>query len=164
MLDLGAKSSGQNWRLLKALSMDFYAPMKAFALYLHLFPEENLDPEAALPRIYSSVLRVKKWLKSQQVPIEIEHSDAGYRLIWTAPFVLRIPSAINFQKISSTGFEILLKNFSTQSFSSTEAAMVLDLPQRSVARLLKEAAIGENLEVTGQGRKTRYRFKNAKAS
>lgn len=163
-LDLGKKSGDQNIRLLKALSRDFYAPTKPYALYLNLFSDESLDPEAALPRIFSAVSRAKKWLKSQSIPIEIENSEAGYKLTWTGPYVLRVPSGLELQKVSVNGLEALKKHYKDQSFSSSEAARFLELSQRSLVRMIKDAVSDQVLEVQGQGPSTRYKFRSAKAS
>lgn len=160
VLDIHTPRGDQNLRLIKALSTDFYAPMKPFTLFLHMFPEEKLDPEAALPRIYSAVSRAKKWLKEKNIPIEIAHSDAGYHLHWTGPYILRIPSEIQLQKSIEKWQETLHHHFQNRVFSSLEAAEVLGLSQRSFLRTLQESLQVTELEVLGHGRSTRYRFKS----
>ncbi len=162
LLDLSQQDSDMNLSLVKALAMDFYAPIKAFTLYLKLFPDEKLDPAAAVPRIYSSVSRANKWFKVENMPLKIEASEAGYRLNWLGPYTLRIPSLIHFHKDSDAKFVKLQNYFAQQTFSSTEAAEILNLPKRSVVRLLNYAASDETLEISGQGRNTRYRFRVAK--
>ncbi|MGE0763827.1 MAG: hypothetical protein AB7N80_11165 [Bdellovibrionales bacterium] len=161
VLDLSEKNGDQNLRVVKALSMDFYAPLKPFELYLNLYPHEFLDPEEALPRIYSAVSRLKKWLKKMKYPLEVEHSTAGYRLNWTGPFTIRIPQALTFRRTSDEWFERLQIHFHGQAFTSTQAAEALGLSQRAFLRLLKESAHADLLSVTGRGRSTRYHFKSA---
>jgi tetratricopeptide (TPR) repeat protein len=151
-------------RLLKALSADFYAPVRPFSLYLTLFPSEKLDAMATTGRIFTSVSRAKNWLKKNGIPIAIDSTEAGYQLRWHDSFILRVTSDLRIKDNDAEGLLALQRAFRDREFSSTEATKCLRQPLRTVRRFLNRAVAGQSLVVVGQKRATRYRLKKAKAA
>ncbi|MGE0762114.1 MAG: hypothetical protein AB7N80_02430 [Bdellovibrionales bacterium] len=156
-LDLrGLKPKGTTHQILRLLCSDFYNPIRPINFFTLLYPKERIDPESALPRIFNTISRAKKWLKNEGYPLEISHDDEAYRLKWLAPFSILLPHSLEVEAPQVRILRELRQAFQKCEFTSTQAAATLKLPKRSLVRFLGQCVAAGDLKSHGQGRSQRY--------
>jgi hypothetical protein len=143
-------------RILRLLASDFYHPIKSLTLFVRLYPQEKVDPDIALPRVFNAVSRTRAWLKKEKIPVDIGSIDEGYRFIWQGPVTVVVPRLLDVEAPEERMLKKLSAAFADREFSSSDAVAVLDQPRRTVARFLGNLQSTGHLACSGQGRRTRY--------
>lgn len=145
-------------RLLSALCLDFYRPIRLAALHFRLYPGEIYNPVTSPFRVYEAVKRLRQWMETCSLPLAIEEEEGTYQLVATAPCRLVLPGREVVEHRHGPALERLRKAFGEQPFSIHEACRVLELPLRTAHRLVKDSTDEGKLERVGRSRSTRYKF------
>lgn len=156
--ETGLKTGQVVHRLLQALTMDFYRPLRLAVAHHFLYPSEFFNPVSSVHQIHQALRRFRSYLRENDIPLDVEEQDNYYRLILTTPVALRVPhpgkSEDKFQRILSQ-----LQSWGAPSFSATEASVQLRVPERTARRMLSELRDEGRLERAGAGPSTRYFLK-----
>jgi tetratricopeptide (TPR) repeat protein len=143
-------------RLLQTLASDFYTPLKVGVLFAAAYRGEFFNPVSSPSRVYNGISRLNKWFITQGLPLKIAFENGGFKLEAIGPCVIRVGSFA----LSGSGYDQFLtsidRRFNDAKFSSSEAAKTLNVPQRTLVRLLSEAVTKGDLRRTGEARGTRY--------
>lgn len=152
------KKKSLNFKILQALSHDFYKPIKPFQLYLEIFPDEKLDAFAARNKIFTCVSRLKKILTDAGHPLDIKTDDDGYRFDFTAP--LKIIIEVSAMKSRSAGVQLAkFREFiSDKEFSVRDFQEHLKYSLRTAQRLINQMCSVDELQKLGKGKSVRYKF------
>ena len=135
-------------KVLRALSLDFFAPPNVAQLFERIYPGEYFHPTAALVRTRQALLQTRRWLAEHRIPLLIVESQGLYRLQSEYSFTLRVPAP---EAVSSETVALAKEAFGERQFSSHELAEHLRISERSARRSLKEAV--ERLQIIpGSGR------------
>jgi hypothetical protein len=150
-------------RALRALSSDFYRPLKIGCLFNAIYPGEFYDPESSPIRVKTALSRTRALLQDQNQPLEIRCLKQDYYLASEAPLNLRVkieyPTRSGEPELPPELLRQLRKEWPHKSFSCTQASKVLAIPSVRTQRLLKLAADRKLLYKSGAGRSRLYRFK-----
>jgi tetratricopeptide (TPR) repeat protein len=150
-------------RVLRAISTDFYRPLKIGCLFNEIYPGEYYDPDSSPIRVKTAISRTRSLLKETALPLEIRCIKQDYYLAMTGPCYIKVrlnyPEKEIGQVIPIDFLRKLKKNWPHRSFSSHQAAEVLSISQLKAQRLLKVAAAENKLYKSGLGRARLYRFK-----
>lgn len=146
-------------QLLKTLSSDFYRPMRLATIHHRLYPAEFYNPDSSPARVHRSIVRFRKWVTANKLPINIAETNGDYSLKSTGHLSIGIPlpgaPAIH---LSDTLIK-LMKLFPSDEFSMMEASKKLDVPVRTLSRLVSKCVEDSIIERRGAGPSSRYSFK-----
>ena len=155
----GLKSGFELHRMLVALTLDFYRPLRMAFLHRTINPDEFYNPETTPHRMHMLITRLRGWLKKNRLPISVEHvSDGAYRIAAKAPCRLAVPCDRKGGDKQGKRLERLRAGFSGGFFSVSEASRQCGVPYRTLFRLLEDARLIGKVARVGNGRATRYRF------
>ncbi len=151
------KAGGINHLLLRALSGDFYRPIRIAELHAKIYPGLHYHPDASPARVKTAVLRLRKDLEGSGISDAIQAQGNGYGFSKEASLELLVSrgealnaSAIYLGKLASA--------WPVRPFTAKEASKLTELPRRSLSRLLREALEQGSLQQEGRGKSSRYRF------
>lgn len=143
-------------RLLRALCSDLYRPHSLGGLFYKLFDNEKFDLGSSPTRIYRAVNELRDLLQQATLPLNIEQSSQGYRLVTTEPLCLILPS--DFVANKSVIRLLTIKESMGPSFAAADVVGLLKISLRTAQRLLNEAIAEGEIEKCGEGAKTIYRW------
>jgi len=148
-------SEGQ-FKLLRALTSDFYRPFRVASLHSLIYPGEYFNPFTSPARVRQAVVGLHAWFSKNRLPISIVTSEEAYRFNSSTQATLRVPNPA--MKTDST-FQRLLKEVGNSGeFTVTAANRILKLPPRTLSRLLKKGVDEGFLEREGKGKSLLYRL------
>jgi len=145
-------------RLALILVSDFYRPFRVASLFAKLFPGEYYNSTSSPPRIYQAVLTLRKIFAAEKLPLVLRESASGYVLSATEPCRLVIEKGIAPAGKRDLSLEKLKSHFLDVEFTGPEAAARLDVPKRTLLRVLDRGLELKILRRTGQGKATVYQF------
>jgi len=145
-------------RFLVVLSSDFYRPHRLAPLFRQLHPDEHFNPITSPGRIHFLADRFRRWLKRSGLPLKLVQNKGGYKLEATRPVCLRVRTVRELPNPVSVILARLQMALKDSHFSAKEAARELELPERTVQRMLAKAVEKNLLERVGKGQATRYLF------
>lgn len=145
-------------RLLAALCLDFYRPIRLAELHARLYPSEQYHPETSPGRVSRLIVRLRRWVARARLPLRIALDGGGYRVAARAPFEIRVPLDPACVDRDRRSLERLRARWPQATFSSREAGAHLHREGRTIRRLLREWVDGGELEPVGAAASTRYRF------
>ena len=146
--------------VIRALSRDFYRPMRLATLFGELYPDEHFDPLSSPGRTRRAVGRAREWLEECGSALSIESRANTYQLTSAEPLDLRvrIEYGESDQQVDPQLIKKLRKQFPYKAFSAKQAAEHLKLPLSSARGALKDAAEAGAVFRIGTGRSTLFRF------
>lgn len=144
-------------RTLVELTKDFYRPAFPAELFARLFPDEHYHPESSAHRVHEAIRRLRDAFEENRVPLDVEFAGGFYRLISRSGITLRLPRPDESALRQAPTVIRLRRRFGSDAFGLAAAIKELELPRRSVQRLLKELVGEAGLKVEGRGKSTRYR-------
>lgn len=140
------------FRLLQALTKDFYRPLPLGSLFSTLYPDEKFNPETSPNRVYQVVKRLRRWFNSQNIPLEIEMQNDFFKLHALKPYTLRI----SFQSFKATQNDALLeslqRHFDKNRFTLTELKEACGLTPAQARKFLSWALERRKLRRLKAGR------------
>lgn len=150
----------KNHQVLAALLKDFYVPVNRGTLFSELYPDEYFNSETSPFRINQLILRVRNWLKENNIPAEIGEDDGRYRLSITGNFGIKMalesqaidPMSVRLQELKSL-FPV------GSSFSVESVRQRLGWSKSMFHRFSEWALKSGELDKSGQGRGTQYFLK-----
>ena len=87
------------------------------ALFSALYPGQHFDPLTSPNRTYLVIKRLRKWFVESSVPLEVESHNESFKLISTAPYIIRVSfQNINVSKNDSV-LESLVHQISDKPFT-----------------------------------------------
>jgi hypothetical protein len=143
-------------RLLQALAADFYAPVKAGALFARVFGDEYFNAETSLARLSNGLKRLQDWFDEAQLPLEIQHNDEGYWLSAQAPCTLLVQNPAASVSTEELFLNSVKSHFQDREFSMGELARAVPIPRRSLIRILNQAVDNGDIRRLGQASSARY--------
>lgn len=152
-------------RLLAVLTSDFYRPLRTAAIHFRLNPNEFFNPFSSPPRVHEAVKRLRLWFEDSSLPFQVDEHAGFYQLKFAGPCGIAVTQTATPIGKHSSPIEKLRAEFANNSFSLREAAERLDVPDRTLHRILDQALKEGRLQRIGQSRATRYTFaSNSKAA
>lgn len=148
-----SKAEAGTHRLLAALLKDFYQPARLAGLFRDLFPGERFQPMTSPARVRMVISRVRRYLREEKIPVEIECSPRGYRAVpgeGVAVIVPRDWSLVNRHEVRARA----LPGGKKVSFEELRAQ--LGLSPFAAREFIGKAIAEGSLERSGQGKRTRY--------
>ncbi len=145
-------------QLLETLFLDLYKPAKLGFLFLHIFPNENFNPNSSPARIFGAVHNLNLWLQETKTPLHIRVQDGEFHLEATDGLTIIIGS--RRRKKGNIHFELkrLRALVGRRVFKTVEAGNLLEMSKPTVFTILKEGLREKSILKIGQGRSTLYRF------
>ncbi|MEZ4751610.1 MAG: hypothetical protein R3B54_13605 [Bdellovibrionota bacterium] len=150
-------------RTLVTLCSDLYRPLRVATLFHDLFPQEYYNPRVSPKRVHEAIRRVRKWLKEAKTNLEVQESEGQYWLTSEGPACVNLVREIARTQ-EDARLSQLQEAFADQSFSAKQAAEILGVSARTVARLLEQPISEGLIQTEGEGRAKRYRFSTSTAS
>lgn len=150
------KSGSANSRLFRILVSDFYRPFQTARIGELLFKGEPFDPFRTPNRVQQAITRLRNWLKSENLLLNIEENNGFYTFKSSAKVSLRIPLE---EKEShwEHSIEILQSGLPSQ-FDAHTAAQILQCSTDTIVIYLNRAIKEGICQRLGRGRGTRYCF------
>ncbi len=156
---IGLKPGQAHHRLLGALCLDFYRPVRLATLHAHLFPGECFNPSSSPGRVHAAVSRLRRWLiRAERFPLVLHENDGAYRLETEARIGIRLHRPATTEKGLSWQLQRMKNKWPKADFSRREAGELLGVPMTSVRRTLEAAREEGVLGRKGSGPSTRYFF------
>lgn len=148
---------------LKALISDFYRPFLIGSLHSAVFPGEFFNPDTGPKRISFLVHRMRSWFEENSIPLDINVSRDGYRLIAEGDYAFRIYSELSEKTDSGTAHYVVMLSklrtvFGLEKFSAVKVADALDISERSARYFVKWALENRKMTRIGTGRATLYKL------
>ena len=146
-------------QFLEVILRDFYQPLRIPGVFSALFPLERFNVDSSADRTHQIINRTRRWLKSQNIPLEIFERDSFYFLNITGDFSFLLPLERKSVDVMSLHFEKLSHALgSSPSFSARQARDHLQVSRHTVQRILtwglERNLIGKRI----QGRAVHYSF------
>lgn len=144
-------------RLLQAMASDFYRPFRLEELFSKVYAKEIFFPNSSPAKVYRVILRLRERLARAKVPLGIVENDGWYSLQSERGCQLIVTEG-GYADRRSLQLSSLRRRWEGKPFSVQEAAAVLEMPPRSVVRMLARAVEDGELVRVGVRRGTRYHF------
>lgn len=148
-------------RMLLALSSDFVMPPTVAELHEQLYPGEYFNPNSSPDRVHQCLKRLRKWLESANLPLEVRELHGRYRLFSPEGCAIRVyrsEADIPKTPIRTIHFaNDLYKKFGAAEFTSNDAVLKLKQPYTTVKRHLASAVAHGLIIAQSSGRETRYK-------
>lgn len=156
--DIELKNGQAMHRVLKVISSDFYKPVRATEIFSLAFPNEYFDQTVSINRVHQIIKRLRQWLITSSIPLEIIENNNSYKIQSTAPYSILW---FDKQQVFGNSFHLnkLHKKFRNNLFKLQEASLFLDMPSRSTSRIMQKAVLDGAIEQVGGGASTKYRIK-----
>lgn len=145
------------YRMVMALSSDFYRPLRFAELHSALYPQAHYHPEASPARVKTAANRLRRYLQEVGIKNGLEVRKNCYWFRRDAAF------SVHFDRTalapSDHRYQLLRQRLEPHAvFGAQEVSDKLGIPRRSVGRFLKTAVERGELVQEGAGRLTRYRL------
>lgn len=144
-------------RVLQTIASDFYKPVRATEIFSLAFPNEYYDPTVSINRVHQVIKRLRRWLSESVVPLKIIEDNNSYQVIGSEQYLIRWTDR---QQVFDADYRLnqLNKKFRNNLFNLHDAGVHLNMPARSVSRLLKNAIENGLIRQEGAGPQTKYRI------
>jgi hypothetical protein len=156
---LSLKAGQLPHRAIQILSFDFYRPIRPGALFAYLFREEYFNPVTSIDRVHHVLMKTRRWLARNEVPLAIVEKRGEYRIQGTGPYGLRRHLGENAFPLTTVGALLRrLELAGLSQFVSRDVRDGLRLSKAGTARFLVQALAEGRVVGTGQGCLRRYRL------
>ncbi len=152
-------------RLFTALCADFYRPPSWVQLFEALYPNDDYNPTSSPAKLDRLLGRLKMWLKTHKIPLEITEADGNFSLVAKETCIIRVPSPHQQDLSMRLGKARLVKILDTlrgggvpEEFSAAEVSEKLKMPYISAIRYINAAVAEGKLARIKMGRNIRYRM------
>ena len=160
LVDLNEAGEELAVRVLRAMTKDFYHPMRIGALFSEIYPGEFFNPDSSPGRVRTALTRTRQWLERHDIPLSLNGDKNGYWV--TADRACRVLVSTDYGPIGMekvyAPIEKLRAKWPHHAFSTEAAADVLSFSPRKTRRLLLVGTEEKILLRIGTGRGTQFRF------
>lgn len=139
------------------MTRELYRPLRITELSDFLYPDEFFNPQSTPEKIHSLVLRARKWLESQGLPLKIVSYRKGFKLEFTGPGQLLLYRNLNLAKQISIPEKIRAQN----TFTSEQWARENQVSARTARRQLADLVRRGLVESIQRGPRSLYWVKSA---
>lgn len=152
----------KNHQLLEILLRDFFRPLRVGGLFAALFPGEKFDIFSSPTRVHQTLRRTRRWLESENIPVEIREQDGGYLIEFKpgAEFSFRVP--LEREDVAGLGAQwarLRAHYRDCTPFSPKAAREALGLPRSTFQRLMRWAVAEGKVERLGTHSSVLYRVR-----
>lgn len=159
LFESGIKPGQSIFRLLQVLLSDFYRSFGIVDLFESTFPGEFYISGSAEERVYQALKRLRKEFIDRKIPLTIESTDGGFRLVGTKPVRILCGRGETSSKTQADHrLEQLRHKFQKGSFGVTDAVDTLGLSKRTVNALINDGMEKGVLAKSGSGNRIQYQF------
>ena len=148
-------------RLLQALASDFFSPPNIFGLHQYVYPDLHFDPIGSAEKIAQGLKRLREWLHTNRVPLEIVEQRQRYCLVAPNGLSLRVHRSSTARDADGARLADFLNQvtaaFGTRPFQSRDIQKLLKISDWSARNLVKVALEHSKLDKSGRGPATSYR-------
>ena len=152
------------FKVLQALSFDFYKKQNMYTLFEVIFPNDYFNPDSSVNKIHQAIKRARDWLKKKKIPLFITQENEEY--FFTGDVEIKIYLKDRIRSVEKRREESLfheldiLKNyFKDEVFNLQEASKNLKHSNlRKTQRLIKRALEQNIIVRMNQGKNTTYQF------
>jgi len=142
-----------------AIWADLYRPRSVGSVFEKIFQGEYYDPNTSPNRVHRLMARLRAWLKSRDIPVQIDFENGGFVGHLQPGLQLRLSVGEAFHEnrkdqLKWNRAEVLLSGSS--DFSAEDLAEKLAQNHSSATRLLKWAVANNKVIKKGAGRGSRY--------
>lgn len=152
------KPGSQGHKLFGQLVYDIYRPLRQGDLFGNIFPNEYFDPFSSPQRLAKCIHRLRQSFREVNAPLKVEWEKGFLHLQATAPWRILVRLDRRSKTRVESQIEVVKSHWSHQSFTSRQAAQVLNVSPRQVVKILRAADQRGELTMTGRGKAIRYRF------
>lgn len=157
--EVAMKPGQLNYRLLSALSLDFYRTLGIGHLFGLLFPREFYNPVTSPDKVHKAIARFRKWCNVNKIPLMIKESGGQYCLDSMNDFGIRV---LDHDCRTLSRAEIIAKKlrqiWPSELFSTQQACEVLDISPSTWLRVTAELLKRKNIVRVGPPARVRYSF------
>lgn len=146
---------------LRALSRDFYRPVRVGQLMESLFPDEHFNPITSPQRIFQCIRRLRRWFRESGFPLQIRLHQGQYQLQATGPIHLKIYQA-GVRAPVNRQLEQFLAHWTEIAFTSVQFRERAGLQERSAQRVLQKAVSEKILEKIQIGHQVLYKMRRGR--
>lgn len=149
------------WRCFLVLIQDGYKPVSLGRMHSELFPNTYFDPYSTERKIQSIISRLKRCLKTLNLPLTIQTKDHEFYLTLNRNFESIEINRDDFQIYPK--LELFRRKIKGRTFSAKDAEREIELSRDQVLALLKNWENKKMLIAIGRGPSRRYMFWNRKS-
>ncbi len=144
-------------RLLQVFCSDFYRRPSLWRVFAEVYSGEHFNPWTSPGRVYRLIQRFRVWCQKHELPwtVSVKNSEVFFRS--TSCYTVSVTAEKTYLQKSSQNLNIIQDRFRDSSFTTYQAAQVLNLSSRTTHRILKEGLEKNILEKFGRGAATLYR-------
>jgi len=156
-------------RAFSALLSDFYRPPLLTELFSRIYPGEKYFELSSPAKLHQILGRLKRWFKSNDLPLQVVEDSGRYRLEFLSPVEVRVPYPVKRARTGRMGrrpvvgattlrnLEAAWKHFSDRCFTAREMENFLGVSRRTINRQIKEGIHAGFVVSFGAGADLRYR-------
>jgi tetratricopeptide (TPR) repeat protein len=147
-------------RMIGALVRDLYRPRPAGALFWEIYPGEHFDIFTSPNRIHRLVLRTRRYLEKEKLPLEIDQTKGSYSLRILGACGILTTGMEPEERTNAHVFVQRARTVLTQdlAYTNEDFRLAVGLEKSQVNSLLAQSQSAGLIRVLGKGRGTRYRF------
>ncbi len=160
-------------RFMQVLSEDFYVPARLGRVFRALYPDENFNPTTSPKRVAQLAFRINNFFKIHGIDLKIVSYNYSLSFVTGSnvyllktrlqnPRYTESLEPVNAVPQSMHRYRSMLENarhaFGNLTFSTIEFSEWINLPTRSVRRILNWGVSQGILQAMGHKKSTRYRF------
>ena len=151
-LDVSHTTTDKVHTLLRALCADFYRPQRLGELFAMLYPGEQYSPGHSASKMNQLIVRVRRWLDEEALPIHLRIEESAARLVFRHPVTVRVAvdGGVKNENLASLEPNCWYANRDLRSR--------LGLSARTINRLVAEAVTQGQLVARGAGKTKRYKL------
>ncbi len=127
------------YRMLLALTHDFYAPQSVATCHELIFPGEYYNPHTSPMKVFEALKRLRQWLKQENIPLEIDRSENFINL---NPQKSSYAFNVSVERADLGSSEIYFNRVGAQlahtAFNSFELSQLISLSKRTCVNILND--------------------------
>jgi len=158
----GLKVGQSLHQLLVVLASDFYRPLRVAEIHSVLFPEAFFNPNSSPTRIYQVVKRLRAWLVSSRIPLQIDSVSGAYHFESKRGVGIRLRDQSSLKHRADPYLKRIEDKWTDTPFSVQEVGRHLKISSSTALRLVNEGIQSRILSKSGKTSKVRYSFTHFK--
>ena len=160
LLDLTESGDELAVRVLRAMTKDFYHPLRTGGLFSEIYPGEFFNPDSSPGRVRTALTRTRQWLERHDIPLVLNGDKNGHWISTETGCRVLVATdygPVGLEKVHGP-MEKLRQKWPHHAFSTEAAATILSFSPRKTRRLLLVGTEEKILLRIGTGRGTQFRF------
>lgn len=156
------RAGSKTHQTIEILLRDLYKPLSLGGLFAELFPDEYFNAYSSPDRVHQILRRTRKWLKDNELPIQIYEDQQTYAIHMTGPFAFRCPlhrGIVNWHEVHLRRLEDSPN--ANRKLRTDQLKNVIGLKGSPFRRFADWAVNSGRLDRVGSGPATSYKLKKA---